>query len=277
MFALAASADEEVTSFLTIDEVPDGTLYLPQFPDTASVYFVYDWLHYCEGKQLRSTERGEQAIKDADKSLSAMLEGFNAFLDIEITEEDTPLTFAFLDKVKTGVNWSCKKAKNYFVRKRPFVQFNESTLIPEDEAEDSTPRSYPSGHSACGWGLALMLAELFPDNQEAILKWGYEFGQSRVIAGYHYQTDVDAARLAASASFARLHASEEFAEALKEVKEELKEKMATKTDDASGARAAKTAYYDTSGIQLPGKRSGVTLVREMSEDGTVETKKVLSR
>ena len=60
--------------------------------------------------------------------------------------------------------------------------------------------SYPSSHAAAGWAVALVLSELNPDRAEPILKRGYEYGQSRVIAGYHYQSDVDAARLAASAA-----------------------------------------------------------------------------
>ena len=80
--------------------------------------------------------------------------------------------------------------------------------------------SYPSGHSATGWCIALVLAEINPERQEAILKRGYEIGQSRVIAGYHYQSDVDVARLAGSAVVARLHADEKFQRQLAKAKKE---------------------------------------------------------
>ena len=55
-----------------------------------------------------------------------------------------------------------------------------------------------------------MLAEINPDRQNEILKRGFEMGQSRIICGYHWQSDVDAARVVASAVVARLHANEEF-------------------------------------------------------------------
>lgn len=35
-------------------------------------------------------------------------------------------------------------------------------------------------------------------------------GQSRVICGYHFQSDVDAGRIVASAVVARLHANDDF-------------------------------------------------------------------
>jgi len=42
------------------------------------------------------------------------------------------------------------------------------------------------------------------------LALGYQWGQSRVIAGYHWQSDIDAGRLLASAGYARLHTNEQF-------------------------------------------------------------------
>ena len=46
--------------------------------------------------------------------------------------------------------------------------------------------------------------------QNELLKLGYEWGESRIIIGYHWKSDVEAARALASAVYARLHASEEF-------------------------------------------------------------------
>ena len=87
----------------------------------------------------------------------------------------------------------------------------------------STNGSYPSGHTAIGWATALVLAEINVDRQNEILKRGYEMGQSRVICGYHFQSDVDAARLVASAVVARLHANENFMKQLEKAKKEFAE------------------------------------------------------
>lgn len=45
-------------------------------------------------------------------------------------------------------------------------------------------------------------------------------GQSRVICGYHFQSDVDAAHIVASAVVARLHANENFIKQLGKAKQE---------------------------------------------------------
>jgi acid phosphatase (class A) len=100
------------------------------------------------------------------------------------------------------------------------VQYREATAVPVEEEELRHSGSYPSGHSARGWAIALVLAEINPANQDAILKRGLDYGESRVIAGYHYQSDVDAARLAASAAVARLHADDAFAKQMVKAKKE---------------------------------------------------------
>ena len=113
-----------------------------------------------------------------------------------------------------------REAKDVYMRVRPFAYYNEMTCNPEQQQELSTNGSYPSGHTAIGWATALVLAEINVDRQNEILKRGYEMGQSRVICGYHFQSDVDAARLVASAVVARLHANDEFMEQLEKAKKE---------------------------------------------------------
>lgn len=86
------------------------------------------------------------------------------------------------------------------------MYFNEPTLLPQFEEEHRTNGSYPSGHTVRGWAMALLLAEINPAAQDAILKYGYEWGQSRVIAGYHWQSDIEASKAIIAGCFARLHA-----------------------------------------------------------------------
>ena len=60
--------------------------------------------------------------------------------------------------------------------------------------------------------MALLLSEINPEAQDELFKLGYEWGQSRVIAGFHWQSDVDASRMLAAATYARLHACDAFNE-----------------------------------------------------------------
>lgn len=69
--------------------------------------------------------------------------------------------------------------------------------------------------------MALVLAEVNPARQNEILKRGYDLGQSRVICGYHWQSDVDAARVVGSAVVASLHNNPAFEAQLAKAKAEV--------------------------------------------------------
>ena len=77
--------------------------------------------------------------------------------------------------------------------------------------------------------MALLLCEINPAAQDEILKLGYEWGQSRVRSGYHWQSDVDASRLVAAAGYARLHTNAEFLADIAAARAEYARKSAQKT------------------------------------------------
>ena len=53
-------------SFLTTEQMPDGSLYLPAPPAFESQEFVGDIIRYHWGKSFRETPRGQQAIREAE-------------------------------------------------------------------------------------------------------------------------------------------------------------------------------------------------------------------
>jgi hypothetical protein len=75
--------------------------------------------------------------------------------------------------------------------------------------------------------MALVLSALNPERQDAILQAGYEWGQSRVIAGYHWQSDVDAGRMTGSLLYQLIRNHERFIGQLARARAEFKEKTGT--------------------------------------------------
>ena len=65
--------------------------------------------------------------------------------------------------------------------------------------------------ASLAWAVALVLAEVAPDRQNEVLRRGFEYGDSRLILGYHWASDIEAGRLLACAVVARLHADPSFA------------------------------------------------------------------
>ena len=81
---------------------------------------------------------------------------------------------------------------------------------------------------------------------------GYRYGENRVVVGAHWQSDTDAARLAASVAYAKLHTSERFLEQMKKAREEFKAKSAS---DPSAVRPTRAAQNESAAIyDLSGKR-----------------------
>ena len=211
---------ENAQPYFTAPEMPNALHYLPGPPKMNEMRFAYDTAQYQWGKRMRPTPRGEKARLDAEYSVERMAVIFSPVMGIEISKENTPQIWKLLTDATHTTDKACDSAKITYMRPRPYMVFNEPTLVPEDEEVLRHNGSYPSGHTTLGWTTALILCEINPVAQDALLKEGFEYGQSRVIAGFHWQSDVDAARVVTSAAFARLHTSKAYCQQLSKARKE---------------------------------------------------------
>lgn len=93
-------------------------------------------------------------------------------------------------------------------RLRPYKIDPGETCGVLPASEDNA--DYPSGHSAWGWAVALVLAEMLPDRAEAILVRGRAVGEGRAICGVHNYSSIVAGQTVAAAIVAAEHAKPEF-------------------------------------------------------------------
>ena len=211
MATVCAQAQSDVEAYFTAKEMPDMLKWCPAPPDTVGAAFTYDIMQYMWGKQMRQDkERAAIAIRDAVYGLDCIIREFSDPFGMQISKEETPEIYKVLRDGTATCDSICKLPKRYYMRRRPFMRMQEPTLYPQDEPALRKNGSYPSGHTILGWSSALLLSEINPDRADTILARGYMYGESRVIVGAHWQSDVDAGRLAASAAYARLHTSERF-------------------------------------------------------------------
>lgn len=222
LLAMAATAQSPLLDSL---QMPNAVRFLPPPPDTASAAFQYDRAQYRWGmEQRKDPVRLAIAVGDAVWSVDNICKIYSGVLGIDISRENTPAIYRMLTLGLLTTDQAGKLPKNHYMRTRPYVFFNEPTIYPSDEKWLRTNGSYPSGHTILGWSAALLLTEVAPDKADTILARGYIYGQSRVIAGYHWQSDVDAARLVASAAVARLHADKRFTKLIKKARKEYNKK-----------------------------------------------------
>lgn len=234
---------ERAQAYFSVREMPNLVNILPAPPDSIVHKFTYDVAQYMWGKEMRrDPERGPLAVEDAEYSLEYMLKAFKDSFGMEISFEKTPEIYRVLrDSFDTANNMGTVPKVRY-MRRRPFMVFNEPTATPDREPSLRRNGSFPSGHTIAGWLTALVLMEINPDAADAIMARGYAYGESRVIVGAHWQSDVDAGYLAASIAYAKIHTSDRFLEQMAKARTEYKRLTGQIVEEpARNARAARRA------------------------------------
>ncbi|MCQ2279126.1 MAG: phosphatase PAP2 family protein [Bacteroidales bacterium] len=194
---------------------------LPPPPSITDARYFDDWTQYQWGLSVRSTQRGVQAREDAFLNPEYFMKRFSPAPHRELSVEKYPVLADLMARTHATEWTNNASVKRHYRRPRPYQQFADSTLVPEHvNLHDST--SYPSGHTMVSWMEGLVLCVIAPEYTEEIMQVAYELGQSRVIAGYHYQSDVDAGRLCASILFARMCSNPDYLALLEKAKAEYK-------------------------------------------------------
>ncbi|WP_144769819.1 phosphatase PAP2 family protein [Herbaspirillum sp. SJZ099] len=205
--------------YLAPSEAPDSLFILPPPPAADSAAFLNDEAHYRRDNVRAGRSRMAMAIKDADYLHIGAI--FSQAFGHTIDRNALPALSALMEKMLADSHDAAvSSAKKHYRRIRPFVFYNAHSCTPQRDAKLARGGSYPSGHATYGWAIALVLAEINPARQDALLKRGYDYGESRVVCGAHWQSDVEAGRVMGSAIVAALHGNQEFMAALAAAKQE---------------------------------------------------------
>lgn len=195
--------------YLAAEALPDSLALLPAPPAPDSAAMAADAEAF-RSAAAASPERFAQAAADADLRWPQAVAGFETVLGASVSGDSTPHTAMLLRRAMADGGLSTYRAKTRYKRVRPFVTNGVSTCTPQDEPALRGDGSYPSGHAAIGWMLALLLTDLAPHKADALLQRGAAFGDSRVVCRVHWHSDVAAGRLMASAVYARLQSDPTF-------------------------------------------------------------------
>jgi acid phosphatase (class A) len=195
--------------YLGRDGIPDHLLFLPPPPAEDSALGTADVALFHATRALENTARWRLAASDAEIGREKTLRDFACALGVDLTSAETPALARLLARASADLVLLVGAAKDHYQRPRPFLTEQGPVCVGYSE-EFAKSGSYPSGHAASGWMHALLFAEVDADSTAAILARGRAFGESRVVCGMHYLTDVDAGRTAASALVAALHGNAEF-------------------------------------------------------------------
>jgi acid phosphatase (class A) len=207
-----------VIGYLKPEQLPDAHAFLPPPPAPGSVAMTVDEEFYKSTRALRDTARWAMAAKDADLTFPNAASTFSCALGMAISPEATPHLNMLVRRVRADASRANDKAKDHHKRKRPYVANNDTSCTPQEKHKED---SYPSGHASIGWAWALVLAEIVPDRADAIFARGLAYGESRLVCGVHWKSDVDAGRLVGAATVSRLHADPVFKAQLELARKEI--------------------------------------------------------
>lgn len=199
-----------LNGYLERKQLPDSLALLPPPPAPGSAQQAADLDTYRSTRALRDTPRWALAAKDADLHFPAAAATFECALRMPISAQATPHLNMLLRRTLVDAALATYAAKDKYQRQRPFVANGGPSCTPAEQAALAKDGSYPSGHTTIGWAWALVLTQAAPRHSDALLQRGVAFGESRVICGVHWQSDVEAGRTIGAATVARLQSDATF-------------------------------------------------------------------
>lgn len=227
--------------YLDRKQLPDSLALLPKPPADGSAEAAADLAVHRATRALRDTPRWALAAADDNLKFPKAAEVFSCTLGLPISQDATPHLNMLLRRTLLDAGLSTYAAKDTYKRQRPFAALKEGTCAPASEAALAKDGSYPSGHAALGWAWALVLTGIAPDRADALLQRGHAFGQSRVICGVHWQSDVDNGRVMGAAAVARLQSDPVFQAQVALAKQEIADARAKGATSPLNCAAEKAA------------------------------------
>jgi len=238
----AGAPGRRLGGYLGLANLPDHAAFLPPPPAVDSVLGKADVAIFEQTRKLENGPRWQLATSDDRIDRKSMLGNFSCAIGLDLSSAETPALSRVLIRSGADLFPVIGAAKDAYQRPRPFVmQVGPICITPSEDFAHSG--SYPSGHAASGWLYALLLAEIDPEHATAVINRGRAFGESRVVCGVHYLSDIEGGRLTASALVAELHGTPEFETDVAAARAEL-------TGLRSGAARPAATACDTEGANL---------------------------
>lgn len=197
------------TGYLGAERIPDEKLVLANPPADKSISGKADLAIFRVTRKASGSDRWELALRDNAVDPASLLDTFGCALNARLKPGDSPAFDRLMRRVMADAGLIIGPSKDRHERPRPFLRAKGKVCI------DMTPSfassgSYPSGHSTVGWLYGLILSEMAPDRASQLIERGRVFGESRIVCGVHYASDVNAGVVAATSLMAALHTDAEF-------------------------------------------------------------------
>jgi acid phosphatase (class A) len=228
--AAAGARAQSAPGYLTPAQGLHIESWLPPAPARDSLAQAADVQAYFDTRALVATPRGQEAHDDdVVGPPEAVAKRFTYIMGVTLDRTNAPTFMHMMELLRNdevALMQPVKKDVADGGRRRPFVDYPDRPMCPLVFAKLGETGSYPSGHSGLGWLWGTTLAEIAPQFADALVARGMAFGDSRVVCGFHYPSDVTASRIAMGALLQRLHADPRYLKDLAQAKKEVTRALA---------------------------------------------------
>lgn len=164
--------------------------------------------------------RMAQATQDARITPDYFAKIYGDVLGIEINAQQTPAIYTVMGRSISSFGLATSDSKKHYNKARPFAVNGLPSCTPYAEDYLSKDGSYPSGHTASGYGVSLVAAAIAPSSEALLIQRGADYGYSRMVCNAHWESDVEAGKKIAHIVFNQLMEDDQFVTDLNAAKQE---------------------------------------------------------
>ena len=209
--ALAADKPAPLLSLADLDPVR----VLPAPPAAGSTQAVAELAELHAAEKVRTPAIEADARLDGDTKNATI---FAVVLGPRFDFDKLPATKRLMALVRASEKETVDRGKDEFKRARPYAV---DTSLNSCKRNDDPLSSYPSGHTSMAFSMGETLARLVPEQAPALLARAARYGQSRIVCGQHFRSDVTAGQLLGGLIVERLMTKPLFVAAFADARREL--------------------------------------------------------
>jgi membrane-associated phospholipid phosphatase len=213
LLAAALAADKPAPLLTIVDLDPARLLPPPPAAGSTQAAAELAELHAAEVARTPAIE-AEARLDGETKNASIFATVLGPAFDLA----KLPATARLMALVRVSEKAIVDSGKGEFRRQRPYIV---DTSLDSCKRNDDPLSSYPSGHTSMAFSMGETLARLVPEQAPALLARAARYGQSRIVCGQHFRSDVTAGQLLGGLIVERLMMKPKFQAAFADARREL--------------------------------------------------------
>ncbi|MBY4638428.1 phosphatase PAP2 family protein [Gluconacetobacter entanii] len=200
--------------------LPDGRIFLPPPPAPETASNASDASIFADTRVQEGSGRWKLAQRDARHGVGHMLSAFSCAAGFTLSSTHLPRLEALLTRLEARVEPVVAQEKAQWNRPRPYSEI-ELPLCVADRGEVARTPSYPSTYATLGWMTGAVLSDLLPTRTAQIMRRARIYGESRVICGVHWHSDITAGWMNGAVLYTAMRGEADFARDLDAARAEI--------------------------------------------------------